>query len=105
MARLPLHACAHCRGRRGLPSCDGAACPSYDGHAAPSVTLPVTTRCYTGCIDEPLKHNTRSNHMDPATATPVDIVFSFDTTGSMAPAITQVRRNVTQTVQRLFNQI
>lgn len=34
-----------------------------------------------------------------------DIVFSFDTTGSMRPAINQVRRVVTETVSRLFKDI
>jgi hypothetical protein len=32
-------------------------------------------------------------------------MFSFDTTGSMAPALTQVRRTVRQTIQRLFGEI
>lgn len=36
---------------------------------------------------------------------PIDVVFTFDTTGSMAPALTQVRRDVTNTVKRLFKDI
>lgn len=36
---------------------------------------------------------------------PIDIVISFDTTGSMYPVLTQVRKNVSQTVQRLFKEI
>jgi hypothetical protein len=32
----------------------------------------------------------------------IDLIFSFDTTGSMYPCLTQVRRQVEQTVKRLF---
>jgi hypothetical protein len=35
----------------------------------------------------------------------VDLVFSFDTTGSMYPCLTQVRRSIAQTVPVLFKQI
>jgi len=35
----------------------------------------------------------------------IDVVFSFDTTGSMYPCLTQVRRNVTDTVKFLFGEI
>src|SRR5579872_7141630 len=35
----------------------------------------------------------------------VDVVFSFDTTGSMYPCLTQVRRKVKQTVTRLAEEI
>lgn len=35
----------------------------------------------------------------------IDIMFSFDTTGSMAPALAQVRRTVRQTIQRLLREI
>ena len=39
-------------------------------------------------------------------ATPaVEVVFSFDTTGSMYPCLAQVRRNVKNTVTRLFEEI
>ena len=37
--------------------------------------------------------------------TPVEVVFSFDTTGSMYPCLTQVRRNVKSTVTRLGEEI
>src|SRR5215468_12507605 len=41
-----------------------------------------------------------------AMSTPaVEVVFSFDTTGSMYPCLTQVRRNVKSTVTRLFKEI
>src|SRR5215468_8082549 len=41
-----------------------------------------------------------------AMSTPaVEVVFSFDTTGSMYPCLTQVRRNVKSTVTRLFEEI
>jgi hypothetical protein len=33
------------------------------------------------------------------------IVFSFDTTGSMYPCLTQTRRSITQTVERLFREV
>lgn len=36
---------------------------------------------------------------------PVDLVFSFDTTGSMYPCLTQVRRRVRETAARLFRDI
>src|SRR5918911_641590 len=35
----------------------------------------------------------------------VEVVFSFDTTGSMYPGLTQVRRNVKSTVTRLGEEI
>ncbi len=35
----------------------------------------------------------------------IDLVFSFDTTGSMSPCIAQVRRNVQQIVKDLFKEI
>ena len=35
----------------------------------------------------------------------IDVVFSFDTTGSMYPCLTQVRRNIKSTVTRLLNEI
>ncbi|MBY0228504.1 MAG: WGR domain-containing protein [Gemmataceae bacterium] len=38
-------------------------------------------------------------------ANPVEVVFSFDTTGSMYPCLTQVRRNVKNTVTRLFEEV
>src|SRR5712672_1703594 len=38
-------------------------------------------------------------------ATPIEVVFSFDTTGSMYPCLTQVRRHVKGTVTRLFKEI
>jgi hypothetical protein len=36
---------------------------------------------------------------------PIEVVFSFDTTGSMYPCLTQVRRKVKGTVTRLFEEI
>src|SRR6266545_700175 len=44
---------------------------------------------------------TTPTHPSPS----IDIMFSFDTTGSMAPALAQVRRTVRQTIQRLFREI
>ena len=35
----------------------------------------------------------------------IDIVFSFDTTGSMYPCLTQVRRKVKETVKFLFEEV
>jgi predicted DNA-binding WGR domain protein len=37
--------------------------------------------------------------------TNIEVVFSFDTTGSMYPCLTQVRRNVKNTVTRLYEEI
>ena len=39
------------------------------------------------------------------TADPIDVVVSFDTTGSMYPCLTQVRREVGNLVKRLFKNI
>jgi predicted DNA-binding WGR domain protein len=36
---------------------------------------------------------------------PIEIVFSFDTTGSMYPCLTQVRRNIKDTVARLATEL
>jgi hypothetical protein len=35
----------------------------------------------------------------------IEVVFSFDTTGSMYPCLTQVRRKIETTVSRLLNEI
>ncbi|MCT7986929.1 vWA domain-containing protein [Laspinema olomoucense] len=35
----------------------------------------------------------------------IDVVFSFDTTGSMYPCLTQVRRNLKQSITRLLDEI
>lgn len=35
----------------------------------------------------------------------IEVVFSFDTTGSMYPCLTQVRRTVEQTIARLFREV
>lgn len=40
-----------------------------------------------------------------ASTTGFDVCFSFDTTGSMYPCLTQVRRRVAETVRRLFKDI
>ena len=43
---------------------------------------------------------------DPSfTPEPIDVVFSFDTTGSMYPCLTQVRRKVRETAERLYLEI
>ena len=39
------------------------------------------------------------------TANPIDVVISFDTTGSMYPVLTQVRRKVKAAVERLMNEL
>lgn len=39
------------------------------------------------------------------TTEPIEVVFSFDTTGSMYPCLTQVRRVVKETVNRLFKDV
>ena len=35
----------------------------------------------------------------------IEVVFSFDTTGSMYPCLTQVRRNLKSTITRLLDEI
>jgi hypothetical protein len=39
------------------------------------------------------------------TSSNIEVVFSFDTTGSMYPCLTQVRRKIKETVTRLLNEI
>jgi hypothetical protein len=41
----------------------------------------------------------------PAAPVPIDVVFVFDTTGSMYPCIREVRRFIAETAQRLFAEI
>jgi len=43
--------------------------------------------------------------MDTTTTDPIDVVISFDTTGSMYPVLTQVRRKVKAAVQRLMHEL
>lgn len=38
-------------------------------------------------------------------AQPIEILFSFDTTGSMYPCLTQVRQKIKETARRLFKDI
>jgi hypothetical protein len=39
------------------------------------------------------------------TSNNIEVIFSFDTTGSMYPCLTQVRRRIKNTVTRLMNEI
>ncbi len=39
------------------------------------------------------------------TSNNIEIVFSFDTTGSMYPCLTQVRRKIKNTVTRLIDEL
>lgn len=39
------------------------------------------------------------------TSSNIEVVFSFDTTGSMYPCLTQVRRKIKETVTRLLDEI
>lgn len=39
------------------------------------------------------------------TTNPIDVVISFDTTGSMYPVLTQVRRKVKEAVERLMSEL
>ena len=43
--------------------------------------------------------------MDITTTNPIDVVISFDTTGSMYPVLTQVRRKIKQAVNRLMSEL
>jgi hypothetical protein len=43
--------------------------------------------------------------METTTNNPVDVVISFDTTGSMYPVLTQVRRKVKEAVNRLMDEL
>jgi hypothetical protein len=40
-----------------------------------------------------------------STPSPIDVCFSFDSTGSMFPCLTQVRRVVAETTRQLFSQV
>ncbi|HLZ62423.1 MAG TPA: vWA domain-containing protein [Ktedonosporobacter sp.] len=43
--------------------------------------------------------------MEATTTNPIDVVISFDTTGSMYPVLTQVRRKVKEAVNRLMGEL
>lgn len=43
--------------------------------------------------------------MDTITTNPIDVVISFDTTGSMYPVLTQVRRKIKEAVNRLMSEL
>jgi hypothetical protein len=43
--------------------------------------------------------------MDTTSPNPIDVVISFDTTGSMYPVLTQVRRKIKEAVNRLMNEL
>lgn len=43
--------------------------------------------------------------MDRTTISPIDVVISFDTTGSMYPVLTQVRRKIKEAVNRLMSEL
>lgn len=43
--------------------------------------------------------------MDATTPNPIDVVISFDTTGSMYPVLTQVRRKMKEAVNRLMDEL
>lgn len=49
------------------------------------------------------KGKSKEAHDAPSEGGAREIVFSFDTTGSMFPCLTQVRRNVEATIKRLFD--
>ena len=44
-------------------------------------------------------------YMNAELINPIDVLFSFDTTGSMYPCLTQVRRKVEKTVKKLYGDI
>jgi predicted DNA-binding WGR domain protein len=58
-------------------------------------------------IEPPARHAiiTETPGGTPMSSTPVEVVFSFDTTGSMYPCLTQVRRHVKSTVTRLGEEV
>ena len=49
--------------------------------------------------------NEPGNNNDQPQAPSIEIIFSFDTTGSMNPVIESVRQNVTKTIDRLISEI
>ena len=68
-----------------------------DGPASPGNHLPSTQKrelCYT--YDIPDKHTNSST---------CDIVFCFDTTGSMSSVLSSLREHLSETVERLFREI
>jgi len=53
-----------------------------------------------------MTETTTTIEKSPTVSTPTyDVVFSFDTTGSMYPCIREVRRNVEEIVKRLFDEV
>src|SRR3954464_13042663 len=48
---------------------------------------------------------TPDHHKDTMSKDAIEVIFSFDTTGSMYPCLTQVRREVKATVKRLFKDV
>jgi len=53
----------------------------------------------------PKTRSTRSAAASSASAEARDLLISFDTTGSMFPVLTQVRRNVADLVRRMFSEV
>jgi hypothetical protein len=45
------------------------------------------------------------DHLEKKMKETIEVVFSFDTTGSMYPCLTQTRRNIKESVLRLFKEI
>src|SRR5688572_6829051 len=61
------------------------------------------------CLNSLRRTDTRRPHRKSkrpmSSHDPIDVVFSFDTTGSMYPCLTQVRRTIEATVKRLFTEV
>ena len=62
---------------------------------------PVEQKIQGSLLQEEKESSAEDNEKDIET----DIIFSFDTTGSMSPCISEVRRNVANIISKLFTEI
>lgn len=84
-----------------------------DTAATNSADTTVTDTAATNSADTTATNSTdttvTNSQNDVIVSTPVnsgiDIVFSFDTTGSMYPCLREVRRNITNIIPKLFSEI
>eukprot|EP00026_Physarum_polycephalum_P003625 Phypoly_transcript_03638.p1 GENE.Phypoly_transcript_03638~~Phypoly_transcript_03638.p1 ORF type:complete len:690 (+),score=148.68 Phypoly_transcript_03638:252-2321(+) len=71
----------------------------------PEATSSTTTTTYTDDLDADAKEDLLSSFAKGAKSSKVEIVFSFDTTGSMSSCIKEVMKKVKETTTRLMKDI
>eukprot|EP00005_Dracoamoeba_jomungandri_P011644 CAMPEP_0174264740 /NCGR_PEP_ID=MMETSP0439-20130205/23720_1 /TAXON_ID=0 /ORGANISM="Stereomyxa ramosa, Strain Chinc5" /LENGTH=648 /DNA_ID=CAMNT_0015350787 /DNA_START=28 /DNA_END=1970 /DNA_ORIENTATION=+ len=90
-----------------------AACGISGGETLVAKRVKKTNRKYKekeiaeeqDTLDESWKEELLMSFAQDAVSNEVEIVFSFDTTGSMAPCLFEVRKKLSETVQRLMKDI